>query len=270
MRRTNATTISPCPASILWCLSDGTTQQIRTFNRNDPLKRVFSSDNFSAAGSYNEVVAGFQTTLTVDAGYSAATTLVDRRADTAALQEDAAAGLFALDAPLPAFADAGFDTAKTNTTSVSQQADGAGSAGRFAGGRNRDDVRCRLRLGPHRKHGYAHPDGHAGLTQLVRGDLSGGVSVVVPITSARRDVLGCDRLAVAERPGPVPPPVGFRHLVPLERGRDLVADRQADLYRKLHRCRGPAQPGAIGQSADCNVQRAGVRFRATMKARWCN
>lgn len=170
-------------------LTNGGETRLRTFNEKDPLRRRFSSDNIAAAASYNEVLAGFQTTATLDAGYSAATTLIDRRADstqTDALIANAAAGLIAIDGPISVPGDAGFDTSSTDTVTATGKLTAQGELLSLPAG----DLSTTFDFG-YDWNRIESDDTRNTLGRpvaLVRGDTSGGVSVVVPITSTRREV----------------------------------------------------------------------------------
>jgi len=90
-------------------------QALRTFGADDPLERISKSDNLAASLGWSRTVGAFELTATADAVLAESETLIDRRADTSALVDAALAGTLALDAPLPAVADPGFDTSQSRT-----------------------------------------------------------------------------------------------------------------------------------------------------------
>lgn len=90
---------------------------LRTFGEATPLETRTASDEFSAAGTLSKSVNAFRLTTTATASLSESETEIDRRFDTTSLEADAAAGILAIDADLPRFAENGFDIASTRTIS---------------------------------------------------------------------------------------------------------------------------------------------------------
>ena len=158
---------------------------VRTLGADDPLERRSQSDTFSTAASYSRPVGDFQLTATADASYVSSTAKIDRRADTSSLIEAAAAGTLAIDADLPALADAGFDIADTDTYSATSKLTLRGTPVLLPAG----ELSTTFDLG-YDWDRIESEDSRAGSAiQLTRGNINGGINVAVPITSVRDDVL---------------------------------------------------------------------------------
>ena len=159
---------------------------LRTFGAESPLETRTSSDGVATSVSYNRPIGGFQLTATADAGLTNSTAEIDQRADTSGLVLDAAAGILAIDGPLPELPDAGFATSTTDTKSASTKATLQGAALDLPAGElnvtfdlgfDWDDIQGR--------------DSRTDIaTDLSRGDLNGGMNLAIPITSTRDDFLG--------------------------------------------------------------------------------
>ncbi|MEP2737192.1 MAG: hypothetical protein ABJP34_12955 [Erythrobacter sp.] len=167
---------------------DGTSA-LRTLDAANPLEVRTTTDTISSAGSWTQPVGTFRLNTTFDASVTDNVREIDRRGDTSALVTQAAAGTLAIDGALPSLADAGFDTALTETISAEAKSVLRGvlldlPAGEFS---TTFDV------------GYGwdritSSDTRSGAdAQLTRGDVEGGVNVVIPLTSRRNffaDALG--------------------------------------------------------------------------------
>src|SRR5690606_17253168 len=86
---------------------------LRSFNEDDPLTQDTRTDTLSTAATLNAPVGDWQLTATADASRTDVSAKIARRADTARLVADAAAGLFPIDGPIAGVPDAGFDEAST-------------------------------------------------------------------------------------------------------------------------------------------------------------
>jgi outer membrane receptor protein involved in Fe transport len=91
---------------------------LRTFGADNGLERRSKSDTLSFGTTVNTANNGWDIDVTGNASRAWSVTEIDRRADTQALVDAAAAGELAIDGPLPAIADAGFDTARTRSTNA--------------------------------------------------------------------------------------------------------------------------------------------------------
>ncbi len=158
---------------------------LRTFNADDPLARRARTDSFSTSGSYNQPVGAFILTATADASLSDSRSEIERRADTSQLVADAAAGLLPIDGVLPDLADAGFDVAESKTYSADSKVTLRGSPLALPGG----EVSTTFDAGYSWTRIESEDTRTNSAVQLTRGNLSGGVTVSVPITSRRENFL---------------------------------------------------------------------------------
>jgi len=158
---------------------------LRTFNADDPLARRSRTDSLSTSGSYNRPIGSFVLTATVDASLTDNRSQIDRRADTSQLIADAAAGLLAIDGALPMLADAGFDVSESTTYSASSKATLRGSPLFLPGG----EVSTTFDIGYDWTRIESEDSRGGSAVQLTRGNLSGGLTVSVPITSRRENFL---------------------------------------------------------------------------------
>ena len=159
-------------------------EALRTFGAENPLRQRSSSDTFSTAASWTRPVGAFQLTGTLDASRALGTVHIDRRADVQAFVDAAAAGTLPLDAPLPSASDNGFDTSKTNTWAARAKLTARGAPAYLPAG----ELTTTFDLG-YEWDRIDSSDTRTTLdTQLTRGDLEGGVNVVIPITSRREGV----------------------------------------------------------------------------------
>ena len=167
---------------------DGTSA-LRTLDAANPLEVRTTTDTISSAGSWTQPIGLFRLNTTFDASITDNVREIDRRGDTSALIAQAAAGTLAIDADLPGLADAGFDTALTQAISAEAKSVLRGTVLDLPGG----EFSTTFDVG----YGWdriTSSDTRSGAdTQLTRGDLEGGVNVVIPLTSRRElfaDALG--------------------------------------------------------------------------------
>ena len=161
----------------------------RTFGADTPLERRGSSDTFSGSGSFSKPVNSMVLTSTFDASLNETATQIDRRFDTSGLVSDAAGGLLAIDAPLPAAVDAGFDTASNRTLNAQSQTTLRGPIAYLPGG----EVVATFDFGADWRRNESSDTRTLFDTTLERRQLSSGVNLVIPITSRREgfaDALG--------------------------------------------------------------------------------
>ncbi|MBB4860120.1 hypothetical protein HNO88_003461 [Novosphingobium chloroacetimidivorans] len=157
---------------------------------DDPLRTRVASDAFQAGLAYNRPLGSWQLTGTLDAGYTEATTKVDRRLTSdqlAGLRNAAAAGTLAVAGPLPSLADNGFDTARSKDLTASSLVTVAGNLLRLPAGEAAATVRAGF--------DYSRSDNRdtrndLGAFVLDRSDASAGVNLSLPLTSKRENVLG--------------------------------------------------------------------------------
>ena len=174
--------------TVLLTAPDGT-QLLRSLNRADPLERRTDTETYSTAGSYTRPLGAFQLTGTFDVSFIDSFTEIDRRADTTKLVADVAAGRLAVDAPFLTTNDAGFDVATSRVWDASSLVTLRGSPLLLPGG----ELSTTFDFGYDWTRISSDDTRTAGATRLTRGDLSGGVNVVVPLTSRREafaDALG--------------------------------------------------------------------------------
>jgi hypothetical protein len=145
---------------------------------------VTRSTTLAAGLGYNAIVGRWQFTATLDGNHGETRSRFDRRADMSALVSQAAAGTLPITGPLPAIADAGFDTTTSNTDSMTSLVTMVGRPLRLPGG----EVSTTFKAG----YGWSGIDSAdtrstAGPVSLSRGDLSLGTNVAIPITSRREN-----------------------------------------------------------------------------------
>ncbi len=166
-------------------LTDGAGDSLlRTFGENDPLERRTSVDTYSTSGSLTRPLGLFRLTATADASLIESETEIDRRFDTSAFIADAASGALAVDAALPQSADAGFDVANSRNWLASSKVTARGPFAQLPAG----EAIVTFDAG----YGWTRIESQdtrtIGQTQLTRGDLEGGVNLVLPLTSRRNAV----------------------------------------------------------------------------------
>lgn len=148
----------------------------------DPLERLTRSTTVQAGLGLNTFLGNWQLNATIDGSHGESRTLIDRRADPAALVAAAAAGTLAITGPLPVLADPGRDTVRSNTEAVTSLVTLVGRPLRLPGG----EVTSTLKGG----FAWSNIDSSdtrstVGPVSLKRGDLSAGVNLGIPITSRR-------------------------------------------------------------------------------------
>ncbi|MFN4112941.1 MAG: hypothetical protein ACK4GD_03250 [Sphingomonadaceae bacterium] len=175
---------------------------LRSLNRADPLERRSQTDTFATAGSYTRPLGEFQLTGTFDASLGKTRTEIDRRGDTARLVAEAAAGRLAIDTPFLNTDDAGFDIANSKIYDGSTLLTARGSPLFLPAG----DLSTTFDLGYDWTRIESDDTRSGTAARLTRGDLSGGINVVVPITSRREAFL--DAIGDVSLSGQA----GFNHL----------------------------------------------------------
>lgn len=150
----------------------------------DPLDRITRSTTLAGGLGYNTSIGRWQFTATVDGNHGESRARFDRRADTAALVAQAAAGSLPISGPLPALANPGFDTTTSNTDGAAALVTLVGRPIRLPGGQ----ISTTFKTG----YGWSGIDSTdsrsgAGPVSLSRGDLSLGTNFAIPLTSRREN-----------------------------------------------------------------------------------
>lgn len=154
---------------------------LRIFGEATPLERRSASDSLSSSGSLSTRINAFRLTSTFDGSLVESETQVDRRFDTAALEAQAAAGVLALDAPLPGAADAGFDIARGSSLSGEWRNTLSGPVGAIPAG----EVLATFDLGADWQSTTTSDTRSLQGSDLTRRRLFAGANLIVPITSRR-------------------------------------------------------------------------------------
>ncbi len=159
---------------------------LRSVNAQGPLALDSRVQTTALGTALNAPVDDWTLTATADARLVDASSRIDRRLETAALQAAAAVGTLALDASLGPFTDAGRDTANTKTTSVAALVTMRGKPVSLPAG----DVSLTLDAG-YDWNRIASQDTRrlGGETALVRGALTAGVNIGIPLAGRSDDVL---------------------------------------------------------------------------------
>ncbi len=162
---------------------------VRTFGADTPLARRSATDTFSSAGSINTKVNNFRLTSTFDASLAETETEIDRRLRPDQLEVfrlAAATGRLAIDGPLPANTDNGFDTARSRVITASTLHTLQGPVTTLPAG----DLLATYDVRLDWQNIESADTRTATLTDLTRRNLSTGVNLVVPLTSRRDEVAG--------------------------------------------------------------------------------
>jgi len=162
---------------------------LRTFGEDTPLEQRTSTDAISSSGSLTKPLGAFRLTSTYNANLSETTQKFDQRFDTSTFEEEALAGLLALDGELPNSVEAGFDTAFTRTISGSTLTTVRGPLTNLPGG----ELSATFDVGYNWTNLDTADSRNNTPVELTRGDLSTGANFVIPITSRRTgfaDALG--------------------------------------------------------------------------------
>jgi len=157
---------------------------LRTLGEEDPLTVDTRNSTYSFGTTFDTRLADWQITATADANHVVSRSLIERRGDVTGLQAAALAGTLALDADLPALADAGFDRAESKTDTLNSLLTAIGRPLLLPGG----EVSVTLDTGFNFTRIESQDTRNPGVTtSLKRGNLSGGVNIGVPLTSRRED-----------------------------------------------------------------------------------
>ncbi|RDC60475.1 hypothetical protein HME9302_01682 [Alteripontixanthobacter maritimus] len=181
--RTETTSLSGLDTVILRDAAGNGT--IRVLDDN-PLERRSESTTYTLGSALNKRLGFWDMAATFNASRTDGQTEIDRRRPGNTLQDAVDAGALAPDGVLPTVPDAGFDTARSQADAISTKLTARGRPLFLPAGELRTNFDA----------GYSYTsiesvDTRFGgpPTDLSRGDLSGGVSLVAPLTSRREDVL---------------------------------------------------------------------------------
>ena len=155
---------------------------IRTLD--DPLERRTRTTTAQGGAALNSRLGDWQLNATLDGTHAESRTLIDRRANTAALVTAAAAGTLPITGALPAVADAGFDTAISNSDRLESLVTLIGRPARLPGGEVTATVR-----GGFTYLSFDTEDSRStlGTVSLRRDRVTLGANVGVPLTSRREN-----------------------------------------------------------------------------------
>lgn len=170
--------------SVLLTAPDGSSA-FRTFGADDPLEIRNARDTLSSSASYSRSIGGYQFTATADASLIENETEIDRRVDTQALIDAAAAGTLAIDGPIATQPDAGSDVSRSQTITTTNKATLRGSPLLLPAG----EVSTTFDLGFNWQRIRSEDTRNDSETQLSRRQFEGGVNLVVPLTSRREGFL---------------------------------------------------------------------------------
>lgn len=147
----------------------------------DPLTTQVASDEFDASFGYSKMLGDWTFSATADGSYTDTSTRVDRRRDTSALVEAAAAGQLALDGALPFVPGAGVDTANNRALSLTSLATLMGKPFRMPAGDASLTVKAGYDFSSTRSEDSRNT---LGAVTLRRGDVQGGLNLGLPLTSS--------------------------------------------------------------------------------------
>lgn len=164
--------------------SPGGASALRVFGEENPLTVDARTTTYSLGTTVDTRLGDWRITATADGNHAVGRTLIDSRADVAALQAAAAAGTLALDAEIGPLPDAGFDRADTQTDTLNSLVTVTGRPLMLPGG----ELALTLDTGYNFTRIESEDTRNPGvITSLKRGDLSAGVNLGIPITSRRED-----------------------------------------------------------------------------------
>lgn len=152
----------------------------------DPLRVRTVTDTFEGGLGYSTMIGDWTLSATADGSYTDTNTRIDRRRDTQALVDAAAAGDLAIDGALPFVPGAGVDEARNRALSLATLTTLSGIPFRLPAG----DANLTFKAGFDYNRTVSDDTRTAldGIT-LKRGDVFGGANLAVPLTS-RGDFLG--------------------------------------------------------------------------------
>lgn len=164
----------------------GADTALRTLDAN-PLERRSTTTTAAFGSSINKPAGDWELALTLDATRTWSDSEIDKRRDTTALVDAAAAGTLAIDGVLPSVADAGFDEANSRTWTVDSLITARGNPFVLPAG----EASLTLDAG-YKWNRIESEDTRSALgeTQLTRGRINGGINLGLPLTSEREGFLG--------------------------------------------------------------------------------
>jgi hypothetical protein len=170
--------------TVLLTDSDGNSE-LRVLDA-DPITRRTSATTASLGSSFNAPVGDWNLALTLDAARSWSTSQIDRRRDTSALADAAAAGELDITGDLGGVPDAGFDEARSKTYTIDTLATLTGQPILLPSG----EVNVTAKAG-YKLNGIESTDtrNEGPETSLNRRRAEAGLNLGIPLASAREDFL---------------------------------------------------------------------------------
>lgn len=156
-----------------------------------PLTRRTQTDTYSLGSAYNRNLGEYQFSTTLDASYVDTDSRIDRRRDSSdpavrSIIDAAAAGTLAIDGPLPPVPGPGSDRSQNRAYSLSLKSTLIGNPIHLPGG----DVGITLTSGYDWSRNESRDSlRNIGTNVLMRGDLSAGSNLSIPVTSRNEDFL---------------------------------------------------------------------------------
>lgn len=159
---------------------------VRTFGAETPLARRSSTDTVSTAGSLTRPINAFRLTSTFDGSLAETETEIDRRLTAqqlAVFQNAAQAGTLALNGPLPANTDNGFDLARSRSIAGNSLTTLNGALGNLPAG----ELLATFDIGIDWQRIESADTRSATDVALTRRNFSAGTNLVIPLTSTREE-----------------------------------------------------------------------------------
>lgn len=168
-------------------VAPGGASALRTFNPADPLAVDGRTQSYAGGASINLGVGDWQVTGTADLTLGHTFNTTERRLDTTALVNAAAAGTLALNADLGTFADAGADEARSRTYTADTLVTARTNPVRLPAGEVSLTLDAEARWNGIRSTDTRNP---GLLTDLSRRRLATGANLAIPLTSRDEEFLG--------------------------------------------------------------------------------
>lgn len=168
-------------------VAPGGQSALRTFNVADPLTVDTRSQTYATNASINLGVGDWQITGTADLTLSRAFSTTQKRLNTSALVNAAAAGTLPLNADLGTFADAGADEGRSRTYTADTQVTARTNPVRLPAGDVALTLDAEARWNGIRSTDTRNP---GVLTDLSRQRLASGINLAIPLTSRDEEFLG--------------------------------------------------------------------------------
>lgn len=168
-------------------VAPGGASALRTFNAGDPLAVDTRNQTYASGASIDLNLGDWQVTGTADLTLGRTFSTTQRRLNTTALVNAAAAGTLALNADLGTFADAGADLARSHTYTADTQVTARTNPLRLPAGNVALTLDAEARWNGINSTDTRNP---AVLTDLSRQRLATGANLAIPLTSRDEEFLG--------------------------------------------------------------------------------